>query len=172
MAKNATLELGSISAGTCKAEDLADALIWNLEHVDLTIEHIAAVEWASSRLEELQSDDTYNEPTLGAGTGVLDQTEILDNLINVAQGYLPDYCYLGMHENDGADFGVWVISELFEDTTQGGFDGSVYRSTTATNSIGEHVPAAYSHYLAINDHGNCTLWTRDGDTWKECWAIV
>jgi len=167
MAKNATLDLGSISAGTCKAEDIADALIWHMDELDLDTNDLNTFK----RLKKEFAAAVENPNGLHAWKTVK-ALAWQDEITELAGNYTPDYCYLGMHAGDGADFGVWPDPDLFIPTAQGGFDGSVYRSTTATNSVDEHVPAEYTHYLAVNDHGNCTLWSRNGDTWTECWSIV
>ena len=164
MATKRTFDIGTISEGTLRTEDIGASLIWHLDQINL----------------DTNDFDTYRKLKLEFSTaayGLMTKCDshiehIYDEMKAIADNYLPDYCYLGMNIGDGADFGVWPDDALFEDTTQGSFDGYVYRSTIETNSVEEHVPAGYSHYLAINDHGNCTLWARNGDTWKECWAIV
>ena len=180
------LSIGSISEGTLKTEDIGASLIWNLDQINLDPNDL----------------DTYRKLKRVFSTAIEQQLEyypvlycdshiehVYDEIKAIADNYTPDYCYLGMNigcgltvgrigafkrvsGNDGASFGVWPEPQLFEDLTQGGYDGYVYRSTVYTNSVEEHVPAEYSHYLAVNDHGNCTLWARNGDTWRECWAIV
>lgn len=160
-------DIGSISEGTLKTEDIGNNLIWHMDRLDLDNTDLVLFKKLkkefSEEIEHLEeSEEEYSEKL----------ENIFDEIKEIADNYTPDYCYLRMHENDGADFGVWVVSELFEDTRQGSYDGMVYRSTVHTNGVDEPVPEEYSHYLAVNDHGNCTLWSRDGETWKECWAIV
>ena len=160
-------DIGSISEGTLKTEDIGNNLIWHMDRLDLDNTDLVLFKKLkkefSEEIEHLEeSEEEYSEKL----------ENIFDEIKEIADNYTPDYCYLGMHQDDGADFGVWVVSELFEDTRQGSYDGMVYRSTVHTNGVDEPVPEEYSHYLAVNDHGNCTLWSRDGDSWKECWAIV
>ena len=169
------LSIGSISEGTLKTEDIGNNLIWHLNQINLETSDLDTYRKLkhefSDEIEELEesaflpgeeSEDEYSE-TL---------EHVYDEIKAIADNYLPDYCYLGFTIGDGADFGVWPEPQLLEDTTQGSFDGYVYRSTIETNGVDEHVPAEYSHYLAVNDHGNATLWARNGDTWRECWAVV
>ena len=160
-------DIGSISEGTLKTEDIGNNLIWHMDRLDLDNTDLVLFKKLkkefSEEIEHLEeSEEEYSEKL----------ENIFDEIKEIADNYTPDYCYLRMHEHDGADFGVWVVSELFEDTRQGSYDGMVYRSTVHTNGVDEPVPEEYSHYLAVNDHGNCTLWSRDGDSWKECWAIA
>jgi len=164
------LQIGSISDGTLKTEDIGNNLIWHMDRLDLDTNDLNTFNKLkkefSDEIEHLEeSEEEYSEKL----------ENIFDEIKEIADNYTPDYCYLGMHQDDGDDFGVWVVSELFEDTTQGSYDGCVYRSTIATNGVrSEHIPAEYTHYLAVNDHGNCTLWARNGDTdtWKVCWSVV
>jgi len=160
-------DLGTISEGTLKTEDIGNNLIWHMDRLDLDTNDLNTLKKLkrefSEEIERLEeSEEEYSEKL----------EYIFDETKEIADNYTPDYCYLGMHQGDGADFGVWPEPELFEDTRQGGFDGFVFTSTIETNSVEEHVPAEYTHYLAVNDHGNCTLWSRDGDTWTECWSVV
>jgi len=161
------LQIGSISDGTLKTEDIGNNLIWHMDRLDLDTNDLNTFNKLkkefSDEIEHLEeSEEEYSEKL----------ENIFDEIKDIADNYTPDYCYLGMSDCDGADFGVWPEPDLFIPTTQGGYDGYVFRSTIETNGVDEHVPEEYSHYLAVNDHGNCTLWSRDGDTWKECWAIV
>jgi len=161
------LQIGTISEGTLKTEDIGNNLIWHMDRLDLDTNDLNTFNKLkkefSDEIEHLEeSEEEYSEKL----------ENIFDEIKEIADNYTPDYCYLGMHQGDGADFGVWPVPDLFIPTTQGGYDGYVFRSTIETNGVDEHVPEEYSHYLAVNDHGNCTLWSRDGDTWKECWAIV
>ncbi len=164
------LQIGSISDGTLKTEDIGNNLIWHMQRLDnspspsadLILFNKLAREF-SEEIEHLaESEEEYSEKL----------ENIFDQIKEIADNYTPDYCYVGMSDCDGADFGVWPEPDLFIPTTQGGYDGYVFTSTIETNSVEEHVPAEYTHYLAVNDHGNCTLWSRDGDTWKECWSVV
>ena len=160
-------DLGSISEGTLKTEDIGNNLIWHLDRIDMDTNDLNTFNKLKKEFSTAVEDPKYNCADCDCYIEY-----IFDEITEIADNYTPDYCYLGMHENDGADFGVWVVSELFEDTRQGSYDGMVYRSTVHTNGVDEPVPSEYSHYLAVNDHGNCTLWSRDGETWRECWSIV
>ena len=160
-------DIGTISEGTLKTEDIGNNLIWDMDRLELDNTDLVLFKKLkkefSEEIEHLEeSEEEYSEKL----------ENIFDEIKEIADNYTPDYCYLGMHQGDGADFGVWPDPDLFIHTTQGGYDGYVFTSTIETNSVEEHVPAEYTHYLAVNDHGNCTLWSRDGDTWTECWSVV
>ena len=166
-------DLGTISEGTLKTEDIGTNLIWHMDRLDLDTNDLNTFNKLKKEFSEEIEHLEESEEEYYISVGSSEKLEnIFDEIKEIADNYTPDYCYLGMHQYDGADFGVWVVSELFEDTKQGGYDGMVCRSTVNANGVDEPVPAEYTHYLAVNDHGNCTLWARDGDTWKECWAIV
>ena len=91
-------------------------------------------------------------------------------LCALIRGVIPHF-HEGTLEGDGADFGVWPIRELFEDTHQGGYDGFIYRLAEGDAPNGA-IPADYTHALAVNDHGNATLYRRAGRRWLECWSVV
>ena len=163
-------DIGTISEGTLKTEDIGNNLIWDMDRLELDNTDLVLFKKLkrefSEEIEHLEeSEEEYSEKL----------ENIFDEIKEIADNYIPDYCYLGMSDCDGADFGVWTEPDLFIHTSQGGFDGYVFTSTIATNGVrSEHIPAEYTHYLAVNDHGNCTLWARNGDTdtWKVCWSIV
>lgn len=161
------LSIGSISEGTLKTEDIGNNLIWHLDQINLETSDLDT--YKKLKMEFSTAVDTPRYNVVGCDSHI---EHVYDEIKAIADNYLPDYCYLGFTIGDGADFGVWPEPQLLEDTTQGSFDGYVYRSTIETNGVDEHVPAEYSHYLAVNDHGNATLWARNGDTWRECWAVV
>jgi len=81
------LEIGSISEGTCKTEDL----LLNL---------LKEISWD----EEILDDPDIRE-SLG---------ESLVDLMDKLSNHVPEYCYLGMHPGDGADLGVWPCEESIQ----------------------------------------------------------
>ena len=90
---NSTLELGTICPGTMKAADIMPALLAALDRLALSAED-------RRMCDELQRD-------LDACSLCSEETELYDTLIQLAERYAPDHCYLGSHPGDGVDFGVW-----------------------------------------------------------------
>ena len=78
------LEIGSISEGTLKTEDLLLRLV-------------SQISWD----EEILDDPDIRE-SLG---------ESLVDLMDKLGNHVPEYCYLGMHPGDGASLGVWPCEE-------------------------------------------------------------
>ena len=141
------LSIGSISEGTLKTEDIGASLIWYLDQINLETSDDT---YKKLKMEFLTlvilTEDIPGEPVPDS---VLDSRletleHVYDEIKAIADNYTPDYCYLGMNigcgltvgrigafkrvsGNDGASFGVWPEPQLFEDLTQGGYDGYVYR---------------------------------------------
>lgn len=181
--KRTTLPIGTISSGTLRMEDLIPALAGELDGLRLTRTERKTVREALAWDGDAADDD---EVTDDEGSTAGERAEWLyDELTQIADSHVPDYCYFGSTDGDGAEIGVWPVSELFTDTHQGGYDGSIYRlkeSNYPTSrfadeacdvySGAEYVPPMFSHALRVNDHGNATLYRRSGRTWKEVWSVV
>jgi len=178
--KATTLEIGSISTGSLRVQDVLPAVLDALGDLRLSRYERGQVLKIQGHWDRAP-DDLDNPCQCGRCSGVkgngdsarwcleLDLNEILFDIVNA---HCPDYCYFGSHPGDGADFGVWPCEEVLEPGPQGGYDGLVYRSTRYCNGPGEPVPPEYTHFLAANDHGNATLYRRAGTRWVECWSIV
>jgi len=147
--KSRLLSLGSISEGTLRTEDLLEAIASELSPLRLSRAHRKLVNEAG-RIDP-ESDE--------AG-------DLLQELCDAAESYLPPYAYLAMHKHDGACFGVWAsVDSLEEDAASG--------EVLKVSDLSE-VPAGYVGYLLhVNDHGNATLYTRHRNgRLSEHWAIV
>ncbi len=72
----------------------------SLESIHLNDDDSKKVQAARAELEALDALDA---------DGVAD--EILWELTDLAQDYAPDNATVGMHDGDGADFGVWPCEE-------------------------------------------------------------
>jgi hypothetical protein len=175
--KPTTLELGTISHGTMRVQDTMPALLSALDGIRLS----AADRQTCSGVE--QSFDAWiavDAEAYRAVSGPWDADDLLcdleiemnDTLLPLAESYVPDYCYVGSHPGDGSDLGVWPCEDLFDDTTQGSYDGYCWRLRENNHPTEETIPADMTHALAANDHGNATLYRRSGRRWTECWSIV
>ena len=149
--------LGSISAGTMRPEDLIPCFLSELRsqkplrraHAKLAkgIEW-RAYEWSQSieGMEYFNSDDAHED---------------LNVLADALSEYAPTYFYFGAHPGDGADYGYW-LSEGFQDD----FDG-------LTVSDLSEVPKGHSgEVLHVNDHGNMTLYACSRGRLREVWGLV
>lgn len=160
MTKQRTLDLGSYSHGTMREEDLIPSFLSIAEDLRMSKADRQTVRQIARRA---QAEDYYESE---------DAAEDCQTLFDVLGNYCPDYCYFGAHPGDGSDYGVWVVEDLLQDTTQGSYDGYVYR-LSADEELSE-VDRSYTYALQVNDHGNATLYRRVGkrNQWREVWAIV
>jgi hypothetical protein len=169
--KPTTLELGTISHGTMRVQDTMPALLSALDGIKLSAEDRKTCDGVQRCLDAWLAVD--DEDTDSDSATDLDlEMEMNETLLPLAASYAPDYCYVGSHPGDGSDLGVWVWDALFDDTTQGSYDGYCWRLREGNHPTGEAIPADMSHALAVNDHGNATLYRRSGSRWTECWSIV
>jgi hypothetical protein len=138
------IQLGSISTGTLRTEDLLDAVIGEaglLVPVSPTLEtaYNAAV-----AITDYDSDD--------AGYA-------LDELIDALNEYAPPHVNLGMNEGDGADFGWWPVD----------FDGcDTVPINQGNNGEGTFVDTECKLYVEISDHGNTTVRQLGGEIIWDC----
>jgi|TARA_R110000824_G_scaffold262632_1_gene451331 hypothetical protein len=174
--KPTTLELGTIIHGTMRVQDTMPALLSALDGIRLTGPEKEWCEEIQDCLDtwiEVDAEGTDSAATTDA-EGILSDLEAYmnDTLIPLADSHAPDYCYVGSHPGDGSDLGVWPCEDLFDDTTQGSYDGYCWRLRENNHPTEETIPADMTHALAASDHGNATLFARGADGWTECWSIV
>ena len=136
--KTKKINIGSVSSGTMRPEDLIPDFMWELRHqAPCKREHRALLTEIKSRME---ADDYYESEESGWD---------LESLFDALDDYTPPYFYFGAHPGDGADYGYW-LSESFEDD----FDGLKVSDTA-------DIPSTYyGEVLVVNDHGNMTLYRR------------
>jgi hypothetical protein len=162
MRKPRTLSIGSVSHGTLRPEDLAPAFLSAAEDLPLSRADRAKVNsWRSEIDDLLAVDEDSNECT--PETAGENLNEIANELADLLGNYVPDLMYFGSRPGDGADFGVWLSEDWDrEDVTK--IDAGDPRPSVASVT---------TDYLAeVTDHGNVTLYRKDGRRWVECWAVV
>jgi len=102
------IELGSVSEGTMREEDLIPTFLDVLAELapDKTRELIAA---------ELENDDSALSGTpddYGLADNELDgYGYFLETLFDALEELSPDGIYFGAHDGDGADYGFWIADE-------------------------------------------------------------
>jgi len=163
--RQTTLSIGTISSGTLRLEDLLPALLSELSALRLSRADRATVRTIARRSENIEDYYESDDPD---GTSAADDYQ---DLVILADNYCPDYCYFGSTEGDGAEIGIWPISDLLRDNRQTSYDGEVWRGRE-NETPSAAVPRDYAYFLAVNDHGNATLYRRSGRTWTEVWAVV
>ena len=157
----AKVELGSISTGTLRNEDLLPAFrneLHNLsdgqhplvELFDRTVETEPWLDWYSVdiRLADIAPEDQEYA------------SELVNDLMDALNEYAPPHTYFGAHEGDGADFGFWPDMESFDGCEIVG------------NHTNEEITIDVDCMLLIekNDHGNMTVSTVGAG--EEIWSVV
>lgn len=152
------LPVDIFSSGTLRDEDVGDALAGILSPLTLSRTHRALLrEWEREREREI---------------GDVDLGDLVADLWNAAEDYLPPYTFIGSSEGDGALFGVWpALESLTEDAVW-------LNKATADNDVIRvddtgHVPVRFSGYvMQVSDHGNVTLYAATRGRLREIWSVV
>ena len=151
-----TLPLGSISHGTLRPVDLAEACIdaasvLSLEAKDRKVFNSARRELNKHFIDADNSDEAVSE--------------IYDELFTILSNYTPPFTYFGMNEGDGSDLGVWIDWHSIQDAEHSG-----------AAKKGDTLPAAGRGnpplFIVVNDHGNMTLYRHARTRWVELWSVV
>ena len=146
----AHVQLGSISHGTMRPEDLIPDFVSQLQSLDTRGDYAELVKEADA-IEDFDSED--------AGY-------VLEELFDALNTFAPDYCYFGAHPGDGADYGFWLCEEWEQMARD---DGVLFVEDTAD------IPADFAGGLVchVNDHGNATLYAQDHTgARREIWSVV
>jgi hypothetical protein len=135
----AQFQLGSISTGTLRTEDLLSAFV--------------------SALESLSPMGT-NHPYMGDAYQILEQgtddesetTELLSDIEHELNNLCPPFVYFGAHPGDGADYGFWPdMDSLNQELPYG----------DVTFHADERILDAYDVIVQVSDHGNLTVMDMD-----------
>ena len=150
MKRHKKQNIGSISHGTMRPEDLIPSFIWELKAQTPTKRsHLKLIREIEPRLNEEEYYDSE------------DSQSDLEDLFDALDCYTLPYFYFGAHPGDGSDYGFW-LSESFQDD----FDGLKINDTS-------EVPKGFSgDVLLVNDHGNMTLYSYSHGRSRIVWEIV
>lgn len=160
-------EIGTISHGTLKLDDLAEAFLDELlrlvPEADTSREYGALVRDARAIGETIDADSDV-------------ASSIIDDLSEALSEQAPPYCYFGTHEGDGSDFGFWVDFGAIADDEHAGYllrvdDASKIPERARVNDDGSLAEGPEA-YLVVNDHGNCTCYVFDGSRYTVRWDCV
>jgi hypothetical protein len=157
--KHKRINIGSVSHGTLRSEDLIDSFIYELrQQKPLSRQHrklLREIEKrinGSARMERLGFEPYFESD---------DASEDVNELIDALECYAPTGFYFGAHPGDGSDFGFWLSDSFIED-----FDG------LRVNDLSEMPRGYIGEVLHVNDHGNVSLYVKSRSHLKEVWAIV
>ena len=156
--------IGSVSSGTMRPEDLIPSFLWELKRQrPLKREHGKLCTAIRRRIDydAKHGIGYWSTDAPGEASGIHAQDD-LASLYDALDAYSPPYFYFGAHPGDGSDYGWW-LSEGFEKE----FDGLRVSDTS-------EVPKGYrGEVLFVSDHGNMTLYVANGrGGLREVWGIV
>ena len=139
----AQFEIGSISTGTLRPEDLLPTFARELER------HAPDHHLVTEANNILVWDDG------GA-------SELINEIQDELQNHCPPFVYFGSLEGDGADFGYWVdmdaLNEALVDPYFALIEGEIYQ-----------IPRDEEVLIKRNDHGNVTVMDMERNV---LWAVV
>ena len=153
-----SFQLGSISTGTLRNQDLIPAMLNTLdtlvdkdtlESTYKNLECLELVEYWNGHSGEVVCTDEDSDYWTSE-----EAMEDFDMLVDALQECCPAYVHFGSHEGDGADFGFWPDIDRLEADMQ----DSEYRYEDQVLLPDEGI------LVQISDHGNVTvmnMWTHE-----------
>jgi hypothetical protein len=142
-------QLGSVSTGTLKTEDLLPAFTSIMRQFLTDNNHNAIY---VERAETIVRNDFYDMELAN---------ELVGTLMDGIQGYCPPFVYFGARVDDGADFGFWVDHE--------GLDDARYEARLSGDPIDGDTQELDGVLVQVSDHGNITLMDLDRNV---IWSVV
>ena len=160
----AQFQIGSISTGTLRPEDLlfnfALALrefeqYWGAEHGQLYDDAIRfSQEYCPHVEEDLATTEQYEHAN-----------EMLADIQDALGTYCPPFVYFGTLPGDGADFGFWVDMERIQET----LDAAMDLERNVRNGEWEWQIEDAGVIVNTNDHGSVTVMDMDRNV---LWSVV
>jgi hypothetical protein len=174
-------QLGTVSHGTMRTDDLIPVFLDVAEGLRLSRRDRADIKALRNEWEACEHEDgckQHSNP--GDSTCDNEADSSCERLFDILNNYAPPYCYFGSHEGDGSDYGFWVSQDSLDEAVR---DGDILRKYLASNgpdlmsnggstwNSNEDAPdgLTYRYLLTISDHGNMTLYYRNG---HEVWGVV
>ena len=149
----AQFQLGSISTGTLRPEDLIPA--FNNALTQIHDGHYCDI-------DEMMNDEAGNAAEFGKQPSNDElQRRVVDRLMDELQDACPPFVYFGTHEGDGADFGFWPDMDRLEEEM---------RSTTSDFQADNCWTLADDGVIVqLSDHGNVTVMDMERNV---LWSVV
>jgi hypothetical protein len=151
-----TLDVGSYSRGTLRAVYLADVLADMLRYVEHDDEGLLADLETVATYGDSDDEDEIADLSDHERETLDNASEVIADAMDTLQQYAPPFCYVGMHEGDGSDLGVWFNHDSFEEACR---DGSVLKISDSSELDDMAKEDIVSHYYiaVVSDHGNVSL---------------
>ena len=150
----AQFQLGSISTGTLRTEDL-------LEAFHSTIESLQAQQAKDEGTPIVLADDGYMD-----GNEPYSDEELLTIYTEQLESFCPPFVYFGTLEGDGADFGFWPDTYSLGDALQDTWDGE---SSSWDWNLGYYTLVDPAVIVQVSDHGNVTVMDMERNV---LWSVV
>ena len=155
----AEFQLGSISTGTLRTEDLLPAFAYTLGALAHNPISNTSVFKSESMAEIWQGAiDIINTPD----DIHLDIHEVIDELQDALQEYCPTFVYFGTLEGDGADFGFWPDRDALDEAL-------TRHDVPDPDRDGCQVLEDDGVIVQISDHGNVTVMDLERNV---IWSVV
>ena len=140
-------QLGSISTGTLRTEDLLFDFALALREFEdkWNSEHEALYDQAKQHMAQAPSESELNQT--------------VSNLQDALQEYCPPFVYFGALEGDGADFGFWPDIETIQE---------IVNIAECDASQGISCPDD-GVIVQVSDHGNVTVMDMERNV---LWSVV
>lgn len=142
-------QLGSVSTGTLRTDDLLKAFAIALDKLDSSKDPwLVAEAWNLTRRNHAEQQECDDR---------------LADLQEALQELCPPFVYFGAHPGDGSDFGFWpdhdAIQEAIDPTS----------CLVRVNANGDYVLEEDGVIVQVSDHGNVTLMDMDRNV---LWSVV
>ena len=144
--------IGSISHGTLKTEDLLEAfrseLDWQFRR-NGNYFSLPENRDEGRKIHGLcgECQDQYEENETLKDLDIA--SELIETLSDALNQFAPAYCYFGAHEGDGSDFGFWPSFDAIEELP-------IVEGSDEAKDLGEDCKS-------VNDHGNVTIYAGNGE---------
>lgn len=153
------LDIGTVSHGTMRTIDLLESLSDALDEL-LTSRVERSLIYEARRAIKAHSSNKLRH---------IDGADIVSALFDALDAHCPAYCYFGAIEGDGSDYGCWPIDEW---TIREAIYNGDMLSVDSMPTYRELVDSGANYAIAVNDHGNMTLYGFKGRRVVELWSIV
>ena len=181
----AQFQLGSISTGTLRPEDLLTSFADKLDSFDCKAFYSKVGKdsfelYYPSELifSAYRCRNYYQEQELGSNPTIEEDAEYLVNeqLPDALQEYCPPFVYFGTHEGDGADFGFWADSNSLDEALYNQ-TGAPHLDNVPSYCLPMHQDYPYgeitleddSVIVQLSDHGNVTVMDMERNV---LWSVV
>lgn len=153
-----TAQIGTVSEGTLRSEDLLRAFAWELRYQAgrkplWSSAHMLLAQQADNQAERIETDDVDEGDAQRA-------SELVEECAEALQNYAPAFSYFGTLEGDGADFGFWPDRDRIQaaiEESQGVEESGAEAGTFINEDEGVRI--------VVSDHGNIEVYSlADGST--------